>query len=93
LADEQILTPAQRSTLAADGMVSLDRVLRQAEIAGHDPRTVLRDAASSRDLDNARSRASVLHHRITDTVDLHPASYGYTDWIPTVDNLHHVDLA
>jgi len=67
-------------------MVSLDRVLRQAEIAGHDPRTVLRDAAISRDLDNARSLASVLHHRITDTVDLHPASDRYTDWIPTVDN-------
>jgi conjugative relaxase-like TrwC/TraI family protein len=87
LADEQILTPAQRSMLAADdGMVSLDRVLRQAEIAGHDPRTALRAAARSRDLDNARSLASVLHHRITDTVDLHPASDRYTDWIPTVDN-------
>jgi hypothetical protein len=87
LADEQILTPVQRSTLAADdGMVTLDRVLRQAEIAGHDPRTVLRDAALSRDLDNARSLASVLHHRITDTVDLHPASDRYSYWIPAVDN-------
>ena len=47
---------------------------------------MLRDAATSRDLDNARSLASVLHHRITDTVDLHPASDRYTDWIPTVDN-------
>jgi conjugative relaxase-like TrwC/TraI family protein len=87
LVDEQVLTRAQRSALAADeGMISLERVLRQAEIAGHDPRRVLRNAAARRDLDNARSLASVLHHRISDTVDLHPASDRYTDWIPAVDH-------
>jgi conjugative relaxase-like TrwC/TraI family protein len=87
LAGDGVLTPGQRARLAADdGVLSLDRALRQAEIAGHDPRSVLRDAAASRELDNARSLASVLHHRITDTVDLHPASDRYTDWIPAVDS-------
>jgi conjugative relaxase-like TrwC/TraI family protein len=87
LVDDHTLTPGHRATLAADdGLVSLDRVLRQAEIAGHNPCTVLRDAAASRELDNARSLASVLHHRITDAVELHPASDRYAAWIPTVDN-------
>jgi hypothetical protein len=38
LVGDGTLTPAQRVTLAADeGTVSLSEVLRQAEIAGHDP--------------------------------------------------------
>ena len=45
LVDDGTLTPAQRATLAADeGTVSLAQVLRQAEIAGHDPDQVLRAA-------------------------------------------------
>jgi conjugative relaxase-like TrwC/TraI family protein len=81
------LTPAQRVTLAADdGTDSLTRVLRQAELAGHDPDQVLRNAVISRDLADARSLASVLHQRITDTTDLHPKGDTYTDWTPTVDD-------
>jgi conjugative relaxase-like TrwC/TraI family protein len=87
LVDDGVFSPRQRATLAADdGLLSLDRILRQAEIAGHDPRTVLREAAASRDFDHARSLASVLHHRITDTVDLHPASDNYAGWMPAVHN-------
>src|SRR6266536_2727406 len=87
LAGDGTLTPAQRATLAADdGTVSLAQVLRQAEIAGHDPEQVLRAAVTSRDLDGARSLASVIHHRITDTVDLHPAGDRYADWTPKVDH-------
>jgi hypothetical protein len=87
LVDDGTLTPAQRATLAADeGIVSLAQILRQAEIAGHDPDHVLRDAITSRDLGDARSLASVIHHRITDTVDLHPAGDKFTDWVPKVDN-------
>ena len=98
LVGDGTLTPAQRATLAADeGTVSLARVLRQAEIAGHDPDHVLRTAITSRDLGDARSLASVIHHRITDTTDLHPAGDHYTDWIPKIDNPawhHHLtDLA
>jgi conjugative relaxase-like TrwC/TraI family protein len=87
LTGDGTLTVAQRATLAADdGTVSLAQVLRQAEIAGHDPERVLRDAVTSRDLDGARSLASVIHHRITDTVDLHPAGDRYADWTPKVDH-------
>ncbi len=89
LVDDGTLTPAQRASLAGDdGMVSLSTVLRQAEIAGHDPHQVLRDAVASRHLGDARSLASVLHHRITDSLDLHPAGDRYTDWTPTVDDPH-----
>jgi hypothetical protein len=87
LVDDGVLTHSQRAGLAADeGTVSLARVLRQAEVAGHDPDRVLRDAAASRDLGDARSLASVLHHRITESVDLQPSGARYADWIPTVDN-------
>jgi len=87
LVADSILTGAQRAAIAADdGMVSLTRVLRQAEMAGHDPHQVLRTAVASRDLGDARSLASVLHHRISDTTDLHPAGDSYADWTPTVDN-------
>src|SRR6266536_2718215 len=87
LVDDGTRTPGQRATLAADeGTVSLAQVLRQAEIAGDDPDHVLRDAITSRDLGDARSLASVIHHRITDTVDLHPAGDKFTDWVPKLDN-------
>jgi conjugative relaxase-like TrwC/TraI family protein len=98
LVDDGVLSPTQRADLAADeGIVSLTRVLRQAEVAGHDPDRVLRDAIASRELGDARSLASVLHHRISDTVDLHPAGDRYVDWTPKVDDpvwrAHLNDLA
>jgi hypothetical protein len=94
LTHDGVLTPAQRSAIAADhGSVSLARVLRQAEIAGHDPDAVLRTAVTSRDLGDARSLASTIHHRIITSIDLHPAGDSYTDWVPKVDNpawQHHL---
>lgn len=98
LVDDGHLTTAQRAGLAADdGLCSLDRVLRQAEIAGHYPSEVLAGAARGRDLTSARSLASVLHHRITETVDLHPVGQRYSEWIPAVDDpvwrRHLTDLA
>jgi conjugative relaxase-like TrwC/TraI family protein len=87
LVGDGTLTPGQRATLAADeGTVSLARILRQAEIAGYDPDHVLRAAVTSRDLGDARSLASVIHHRISDTINLHPAGTRYTDWVPRLDN-------
>ncbi len=98
LVNDGALIPAQRAALAADdGSVSLARVLRQAELAGHDPDTVLRDAITSRDLTDARSLASVLHQRVTDTFDLYPVGDRYADWTPKVDGpawqAHLNDLA
>jgi conjugative relaxase-like TrwC/TraI family protein len=87
LVNDGALTPAQRVALAADdGTVSLTQVLRQAELAGHDPDQVLRDAVTSRDLNGARSLASVLHQRITATTDLNPKGDSYASWTPKVDD-------
>lgn len=95
LTNDGALTRDQRAALAADdGTVSLARVLRQAEIAGHDPEQLLRDAVTSRELTGARSLASVMHHRISDNIDLQPTGDRYTDWTPKVDNpawQHHLD--
>ena len=59
--------PQQRATLAAeDGAATLNRVLRRAELAGHDPRQVLTDAVTSRDLAGraaADQRDPPPHHR------------------------------
>jgi AAA domain-containing protein len=61
------LTPDQRAALAADEAYgALERLLRTAELAGHDPDTVLTAAVEMRDLRGARSPAQVLHARISD---------------------------
>jgi hypothetical protein len=87
LVNDGALSPEQRVALAADdGTVSLTQVLRQAELAGHDPDQVLRDAVTGRDLNDARSLASVLHQRITATVELHPKGDTYAEWTPKVDD-------
>ena len=60
------LTAHERPAFAADDtMWSLERLLRTAELAGHDPETVLDTAVSTRDLGDARSLAQVIHHRIS----------------------------
>ncbi len=81
------LTVEQRVALAAeDGGSTLTRVLRRAELAGHDPRQVLTNAIVSRPLDDARQLSNVIHHRITDSVSLDPVAGTYADWIPRVDD-------
>jgi conjugative relaxase-like TrwC/TraI family protein len=85
LVDAGHLTPVQRSQLAAeDGATTLNRVLRQAELAGHDPRQVLYDAVTSRNLAGARQLTNVIHHRISGSVALDPKGDRHADWIPTV---------
>ncbi|QJY45130.1 MobF family relaxase [Pseudonocardia broussonetiae] len=60
------ITPDQRAALAADeAFGSLERLLRTAELAGHDPDVVLSGVLADRDLTGARSPAQVLHSRIT----------------------------
>jgi AAA domain/TrwC relaxase len=81
------LTAEQRVALAAeDGGPTLARLLRRAELAGHDPYQVLHDAITSRPLDDARQLANVLHHRIATTVPLDPTGTAYADWLPKVDD-------
>ncbi|MGH3790328.1 MAG: MobF family relaxase [Pseudonocardiaceae bacterium] len=98
LLDRDVLSHAQRLALATDeNTATLTRVLRQAEVAGHDPLDVLTAAVTERELGNARSIASVLHHRITDRVDLEPIGDSHTDWVPRVTDpayqTHLTDLA
>ncbi|WP_020578886.1 hypothetical protein [Actinopolymorpha alba] len=95
LVDDGLLTCEQRQAVAADeAMPNLARVLRQAEIAGHDPHRVLTEAVTLAYLNNVRSLAGVLHHRISERVNLEPVGDRYADWIPAVaDPAWHQHLA
>jgi conjugative relaxase-like TrwC/TraI family protein len=87
LTDAGHLTAQQRAHLAAeDGAATLNRVLRQAELAGRNPRQLLQDAATSRDLAGARQLTNVIHHRITGSVSLDPQGDCHRDWIPAVED-------
>jgi hypothetical protein len=89
LVDTGHLTPTQRTRMAAeDGAATLDRVLRRAELAGHDPRQVLHDAVTERSLADARQLTNVVHDRITTnrTLSLDPVGDSYSNWTPVVDN-------
>jgi hypothetical protein len=64
------LTVEQRQQIAADPAYrSLDQLLQVAELAGHDRARVLTDAIGAGFLDNARSYAKVLHHRVHAQLD------------------------
>ena len=66
LAATGALSPFDRQRLAADDAFgSLERLLRTAELAGHDADAVLEAAVTARSLDTAEAPAQVLHHRIT----------------------------
>jgi conjugative relaxase-like TrwC/TraI family protein len=87
LVDTGHLSVEQRVELAAeDGATTLNRLLRQAELAGHDPRQVLHDAVTARDLAGARQLTNVIHHRISGSVSLDPKGDQHVDWIPHVED-------
>jgi conjugative relaxase-like TrwC/TraI family protein len=87
LVDDELLTPRQRATLAAeDGATTLARVLRRVELAGRDPEHVLRTAVAERDLDNVRQLTNVLHHRIAGGRRLDPVADSYAERVPHVDD-------
>jgi hypothetical protein len=78
LVDDGHLTENQRARIAAeDGGPTLARLLRRAELGGHDPRQVLIDAVTSRPLSGARQLTNVLHHRIADSTTLDPIGDSY----------------
>ncbi|GAA3249529.1 hypothetical protein GCM10017691_60660 [Pseudonocardia petroleophila] len=88
------LSAEQRGRIAADdGAASLARVLRRAELAGHDPRQVLHEAIADRPLDDARNPTNVVYSRITTQYDrqLDPTGTAWTDWIPRTDNAEWKD--
>lgn len=81
------LTMARRSRIAAeDGAASLTRVLRSAEIAGHDARQVLTAAIAERDLDGARNTTNVIYSRIADRHRFDPVGQTWAEWTPRVDD-------
>ncbi|MQA11729.1 MAG: AAA family ATPase, partial [Pseudonocardiaceae bacterium] len=82
-----ILADSQRARLAAeDGAATLARVLRRAELAGHDPRQILRAAITEQPLEDARQLTSVLRYRITSLRRLDPAADTHAERIPQVDD-------
>ena len=89
LVDTGAITAHERERIAAeDGAATLTRILRRAEIAGHDPHHVLHDAVTASSLDGARNLSNVLYSRIrTEYADrLDPVGDTFTDWTPRLDN-------
>ncbi|MFC5136781.1 MobF family relaxase [Actinomycetospora rhizophila] len=83
LAADGTISAHDRARLAAeDGAVSLTRILRRAEIAGHDAETVLRDAVTDRPLDGARNLTNVIHGRMRDAHTYDPEGRTWADWTP-----------
>lgn len=85
LAAEGVVPPEHRLELAADeAMCTLEQLLRRAELAGHDPETVLVDAVTARGLEHADFPARVLHARIRTTFadQLTPTLDSFTDLVP-----------
>ncbi|MFE0532030.1 MobF family relaxase [Micromonospora parva] len=80
LAATDVISEDERLALAADpAMGPLSRLLRSAELAGHDPTVLLTEAIGDRSLTGARSVAQVLHHRIEERLQGVPT--------PTVEDL------
>ncbi|MEU4292089.1 MobF family relaxase [Kribbella sp. NPDC026596] len=88
LASSGILTTDERTALAVeDGAGTLDNLLRQVELARHDPRQVLTDAIQQRSLVDARKISHVVQDRIKKaTGDLDPIGDTFTDRLPHVED-------
>ncbi|GEL23389.1 hypothetical protein PSU4_23430 [Pseudonocardia sulfidoxydans NBRC 16205] len=85
-ADGTLTLHDRRRIAAEDGAASLTRVLRSAEVAGHDPRAVLTSAIADRPLDGARNTTNVIYSRITDRHRFDPVGTSWEAWMPRVDN-------
>ena len=84
LAAQGVITAQERELFAADdAMGSVDRLLRHAEVAGHDPAQLVREALDGRSLKDADSVGRVLHSRLRSTVgQMTPRISSYRDLIP-----------
>ncbi|MDN5749654.1 MAG: AAA family ATPase, partial [Pseudonocardia sp.] len=96
LAADGSLPEQHRVALAADeARASLDQLLRTAELAGHDPAQVLRDAVTSTTLDGSTSVAQVVHFRVRTALDgnLAPQITAFADVVPRdVDDTNRAGL-
>jgi hypothetical protein len=89
LTDTGLLTSEQRARIAAeDGAATLTRILRRAELAGHDPHRVLVDAVADRPLQGARNLANVVYSRIRRDYEsrLDPVGASFAQWTPRTAN-------
>ncbi|WP_346009871.1 MobF family relaxase [Pseudonocardia sp. SID8383] len=87
LVDTGALTVEQRTRIAAeDGTGALTRILRRAELAGHDPDTVLTDAVERGPLTGARNVSNVVYSRIRDAHRFDPTGKSWADWTPRTDD-------
>lgn len=79
-----VLSAEDREGLAGDQAIrAVDRLIRSAEVAGHNPEQVLQEALDGQDLSGARAPAQVLHARIRDNLNpAAPAITSYRDLIP-----------
>ena len=84
LAAEGVITEEQRALFANDkAMGSVERLLRHAEVDGHDPAELVRKALEGKDLSGARSVGQVLHSRLRREVGpVAPRITSYRDLIP-----------
>ncbi len=88
LVDAGALTEDQRARIAAeDGTGALTRILRRAELAGHDPHAVLTEAVERGPLTGARSVSNVIYSRVRDTGRFDPVGETWAAWIPRTDNI------
>ncbi|OLT01432.1 hypothetical protein BJF90_31975 [Pseudonocardia sp. CNS-004] len=85
LAATGVLPEQHRVAFAADeARVSLDQLLRSAELAGHNAHQVLADAITTTSLDGSDSVAQVLHFRVRSALEgkLTPRVTSYRDLLP-----------
>ena len=87
LVDSGALTDDQRARIAAeDGTGALTRILRRAELAGHDPHAVLTEAVERGPLTGARNVSNVVYSRVRDAGRFDPVGDTWADWIPRTDD-------
>jgi hypothetical protein len=94
LTDARVLSGPERARIAAeDGAASLTRILRRAELAGHDPRGVLHNVIAHRSFDGARNLTNVIYSRIREEHEstLDPVGETWAAWSPAIDNAEWSD--
>lgn len=84
LAAQSVITEGQRAEFANDtAMGSVERLLRHAEVNGHDPAELVRGVLDGRSLKDATSVGRVLHARLRHEVGkMAPRISSYRDLIP-----------
>ncbi|MDQ4119420.1 MAG: AAA family ATPase [Actinomycetota bacterium] len=87
LVTDGALSDDQRARIAAeDGAAALTRVLRRAELAGHDPDDVLREAIECGSLTGSQQLTNVIYSRIASTHRFDPVGETWAEWVPRTDN-------